>query len=284
MKKKPIIVLFLLTVFLSLSAPFLQTAHPGRKNIQITLQEKRISELSSAGLTISFISQITNLTEKDYSLVSYQYQVTIAGKEYFKQQVSLEQPIDIPAEKAVTINFPVKISYQYLNPWLVEGQKQASCQVSGEIFFWDEKKKTEKLSFSYLMDFPIFKLPELTFLPLAVKNLTLGGADFFFRFQVKNVNPYDLLIQKVALELRLGDRLIYNGDVAGDKMLEAGQSRIFTLPLILDFFEQGRELRDLLEQEAVPFSLRISFQADSAWGWLSFGVDRQGSVSKEFSR
>jgi hypothetical protein len=36
------------------------------------------------------------------------------------------------------------------------------------------------------MGFPFFEFPEVVFLPLAVKDLTLGGAEFIFRFQLKN--------------------------------------------------------------------------------------------------
>ncbi|MBC7360884.1 MAG: LEA type 2 family protein [Candidatus Aminicenantes bacterium] len=255
-----------------------------RKDLKISLQDKKISALSPSGLTLSFFSQIENSSEKKYSLVSYQYQVLVNQKEYFRQQISLDQPIDILPDKATSINFPVKINYQYLNPLLTEAQKQASCQVLGEMFFQDEKKKTERVVFYFQMDFPIFKFPEIDFLPLSVKDLTLGGADFSFRFQLKNDNPYDLLIQRIQLELNLEGRTIFKGEVPGDKTLSAGQAKNFSIPLMLDFFELGRDLRESLQEESTLFTLKAWFEADSAWGLLTFSIEKQGSVKKEFSR
>lgn len=69
------------------------------------------------------------------------------------------------------------------------------------------KNKMEKVPFTFSMDFPIFEFPEITFLPLAVKDLTLGGAEFTFSFQLKNPNPYDLLIKDLQVKLHLGDRV-----------------------------------------------------------------------------
>ncbi|MGB9893807.1 MAG: hypothetical protein ACPLRA_05290 [Candidatus Saccharicenans sp.] len=283
MKKNSVVVLAVLSTYLFILIS-VQAGLAGRKNLEIIFQEKKISELNPNGLTISFLSQVTNLSERNFALISYQYQVLVSGREYLRQQLSLDQPLEIPAEKSVTINFPVKINYQYLSPGLNEGQKQANCLVSGEFYFQDEKKKVEKIPFSFLMDFPIFKMPEIIFLPLSVKTLSLGGADFSFLFQVKNINPYDLLIQKLSLELKMENRLIYSGQIPGDKTLAPGQTKTFSLPLVLDFFEQGRELRDSLEKETIFFALKAWFLADSAWGELNFSVEKQDLIRKEFLR
>ncbi|HAR36499.1 MAG TPA: hypothetical protein DCR87_06315 [Acidobacteria bacterium] len=255
-----------------------------RKNIELSLKETRIGELSASGLTLSFYLLLENNSSRNYGLVSYQYQVLINDREYFRQPVSLDQPIGLPAGRQALVNFPVRINYQYLEPYLTGSGRQASCRMSGEIIFQDEKKKTERVPFNFQADFPIFKLPEIKFLPLLVRDLTLGGADFDFRFSLGNQNDYDLLIQKINLELWLENRVIHRGQLTGDQALSAGQSRSYSLPLMLDFFEQGRELREALEKAQVTFTLKLNVEADSAWGWLLFPLETTASVSKEFRR
>jgi LEA14-like dessication related protein len=255
-----------------------------KKDLQVNLLERKVSELTPSGLTLSFVYGIDNASNKKYFLFSYEYQVLINQKEYLRQQVSLDEPIEILPDKTTSVHFPVKINYQYLNPLLTEGQKQSVCQVSGEMYFQDEKKKIEKISFNFLMDFPLFKFPEIDFLPLEVKDLTLGGAEFFFRFNLKNRNSYDLLIQKIQVDLNLEDRSIFTGQIPGDKSLHSGQVRTFSIPLVLDFFELGRNYRECLQQETTLFILKATFEVDSAWGWLNFSIEKKERVKKDFSR
>lgn len=255
-----------------------------RKNIELSLDRVRLGELSGSGLTLSFQVRMENNSSRNYALVSYQYQVLINEKEYFRQPVSLDQPINLPAGSQALVNFPVKINYQYVEPYLAGTRQQATCRVVGELFFQDERKRTEKVALNFRADFPIFKLPEVKFLPLLVRDLTLGGADFDFRFAISNPNAYDLLIQTIDLELSLASRIIYSGRLAGDKTLAAGESKTYSLPLMLDFFEQGRELRDGLEKDRPSFTLKLRIEADSAWGWLAFPLETSSTTGKEFSR
>lgn len=266
-------------VFLSLASPA-----AAARNLVISLQDKKITSLSPEGLTLSFYTSIRNNSDKNYSLVSYSYRVMINGQNFFEQQLSLEKEINIQARQATSLHFPVKISYQYLPAALTEGQKQATCLVSGEMFLRNEKNKMEKVPFTFSMEFPLFEFPEVAFLPLAVKDLTLGGAEFTFRFQLKNSNPYDLLVQNIRLQLFLGWRAIYQGVIAGDQALEPGGAKSFEIPLMLDFFEMGRDLRDNLEKDSVPFDLKADLTADSAWGPLPFSLEKSAAVKKEQAR
>ncbi|MCX8159379.1 MAG: LEA type 2 family protein [Candidatus Saccharicenans sp.] len=282
--KKPLSILLTVIATVSLVAVDSVCGYPARKNIELGLREVKIGDLSSSGLTISFHVWMQNNSSRNYALVSYQYQVLINEKEYFRQPVSLERSIDLPAGSQAVINFPVRISYQYLKPYLTEARQQATCRLSGDLVFQDEKKKTEKVSLNLRADFPIFKLPQIRFLSLLVRDLTLGGADFDFRFVLGNPNPYDLLIQNINLELLLEGRSVYSGQLAGDKTLAAGESKTYSLPLMLDFFEQGRELREGLEKDQPSFTLKLRIEADSAWGWLDFPLEATAAIGKEFRR
>ncbi|MDI6844852.1 MAG: LEA type 2 family protein [Candidatus Saccharicenans sp.] len=255
-----------------------------RKNIEFSLKETRISGIEKSGLTLSFLVELTNNSSRHYGLVSYDYTVLINDKEYFRHSVSLDIQIELPAGQKTVISFPVRINYNYLEPFITANSRQASCRLAGEMVFQDERKKSERLSFALKSEFPIFRLPEIKFLPLLVRGLTIGGADFDFRFSLNNPNPYDLLIQKIFCELSLAGRLVYQGFLPGDKALAAGESKAFTLPLMLDFFEQGRELRDEMEKDRPAFSLKLKVEADSAWGWLVFNLELSHPVDKEFRR
>ncbi|HEK86478.1 MAG: hypothetical protein ACPLZD_03495 [Candidatus Saccharicenans sp.] len=276
--------------FLSLVGLFLITsiqlmgisALNSREDLKINLVEKKISALTPSGEILSFYLKIENHGTKNFFLVSYRYQVLINQKEYLRKEIVLDNPLAAYADQPLLINFPVKIDYQYVSPYLSGSKKQASCLVIGEMNFQDERKKTEEIPFNWQMDFPIFNFPTLKFLPLLVKDLTLGGAEFDFRFELKNENSYDLLIKKIQAELQLEGKTIYRGELPGDKTLSAGEGKRFSLPLMLDFFEQGRAFRDSLEKETSDFILKLQIEADSAWGELSFSLEKREQVKKEY--
>ncbi|MBC7363885.1 MAG: hypothetical protein H5U07_04995 [Candidatus Aminicenantes bacterium] len=262
-----------------------QTGIAAGKELTITLLESKIQDLTAEGLTLSFLVRIENKSETPYLISSYQYRVLVNEKEYFTQLIALEnEKLEIKPGEPVLVNFPVRLSYQYLKPFLTENQKQANCQVSGQMYFVGEKKKVEKIPFVWEMSFPIFKLPGLKFWPLQVKALTLGGAEFDFVFSMVNDNAYEVLVQDVNLELILANKTIFNGKIEGDKTLAAGQEKTFKLSLLLDFFEQGRELRDELEKEKPEFKLKALVRADSAWGPFSFMLEKTDRVEKQLNR
>lgn len=284
-KERLILILVSLIFFRSIFFFSIKTAEAAAgKDLLLKLQDKKISELTPSGLLLSFLSQIENSSAKRYLLVSYRYQVLINQKEYLSQFFTLDQPVEIGPAGITSINFPVKINYKYLDPMLLATQKQASCQVKGEMFFQDEKKKNEKLDFNFQIDFPLFHFPEIEFLSLAVRDLTLGGADLSFRFRLKNINQYDLLVQRINLDLRVDGRNIFKGDLPGDKTLLAGEAKVFSIPLLLDFFELGPELKESLSKEQISFNLKVWLEIDSVWGLLAFSLEKQDSVRKEFIR
>ena len=271
-------------VFILVSS-LVQVALTAEKELELNLQEKKIKEITADSLILSFLARVDNRSDKPCFISSYQYRVLINQKEYFTQNITLDkEKLEIRPGEPVLINFPVRLSYQYLNPFLTENQKQATCQVSGQMFFVGDKKKGEKIPFEWSMSFPIFKMPQLKFWPLPIKDLTLGGADFKFVFSLVNENAYEVLIQDINLELSLAGKVIFKGKLGGDKTLGAGEEKAFPLSLMLDFFEQGRELRDELEKEKPEFKLKAQMTADSAWGVLDFVLEKTDRVEKQFSR
>ena len=54
------------------------------RNLVISLQEKKITELSPEGLTLSFYPAIKNNSDRNYVLISYFYRVMINGQNFFE--------------------------------------------------------------------------------------------------------------------------------------------------------------------------------------------------------
>jgi hypothetical protein len=252
---------------------------PPRGDITLALKEKVIRDLSSAGLTLSFQISVSNRASEDLALVRYRYRVVVNLKEFLNMTVSLDRPLTVPAGKELLIALPVRISYGLLVEAMGPVGDKAACDVSGEMFFADSRRREEKVGFAYPGEFPIFKEPEIGLLPLRVNDLTVGGADVVFQSRFRNLNNYELVVSRISFRLLFGEKEVLSGEIPGDKSLPAGGEKTFALPFIVDFFESGRDLRDLFQKPEIPGRFSGEIEIQSAWGKLVIPFDRSQGLA-----
>lgn len=238
------------------------------KNIKVTLFEKRVQDLSFSGLNVVFYVNITNTSSKPAYLFRYDYRFEVNEREYLSLHTDLEKSVKIDPQKNTIISIPVKITYEHLFQAIkgLEEEDKAVCYLAGGLTFIDRKRRVERIPFAFSADFPILKEPEIEFLTLEVKDLTIGGADLVFKVLFKNNNDFELLVDKLNYRIKLGEILISEGVVTGDKNVEGKGRKAFSFPLLFNFFEVGREVYDILRQ---PSSVcHFSGEADvmTAWG------------------
>jgi LEA14-like dessication related protein len=252
-----------------------------RGEITLSLKDKVIWDLSSAGLTLAFRIAVNNRAASDRELVRYRYRAVINQREFLNMTVSLDAALSIPAGRETLIALPVKISYRLLYEAVGPVEVSGRCDVVGEMVFADERKREDKVGFAFPGEFPIFKDPEIDFLPLKINDLTLGGADAVLKARFRNPNPYELVISRISYRLLVGTKEVLSGSVAGDKSLTREGEKVFSFPFILDFFETGPETREFFQRSAVPCRLAGEIEITSAWGPLLIPFDRSQAVPAE---
>jgi hypothetical protein len=254
-----------------------------REDISLSLREKVIRDLSSSGLTLAFHIVVTNRATSGRELVRYRYRVTINQREFLNISVSLDEPLSVPGGRDTLIALPVKISYPLLFEAVGLVEEKALCDIVGDMVFADDRKREEKIGFAFPGEFPIFKDPEVDFLPLKVNDLTVGGADVVFQPRFKNFNSYELIVTRISYSLSFGEKDVLSGLIPGDKSLPRSGDRAFSLPFIIDFFEAGKDVRDLFQKPVLPCRLVGEIEIASAWGRLLIHFDKSQTVPVEKS-
>jgi len=249
-----------------------------KKDLAISLKEKRIRDLSSHGLTLAFHVGIRNSSAAACFLARYNYRVTINQKEYLRLPVVLDEPIRIGAGEEVLIALPLKVTYALLFEVIGPVGVKAVCDMVGDLVFADEKKKEEKIAFAFSGEFPIFKDPVVEFLPLRINDLTVGGGDVVFDVKFGNPNNYDLIVDTITYDLRFGETAVLKGEVPGDKSVPARGDKTLSLPFLMDFFEVGKEVYDLLQKPPVPCRFSGEIVVNSVWGRLVIAFDEAGPM------
>lgn len=249
-----------------------------KKDIAISLKEKRIRDLSSHGLTLAFHVSIRNSATLPCFLARYNYRVTINQKEYLRLPVVLDDPIRVGAGEEVLIALPLKVTYALLFEAIGPVEEKAVCDMVGDLVFSDEKKREEKIAFAFSGEFPIFKDPVVGFLPLRVNDLTVGGGDVVFDVKFGNPNNYDLIVDTITYNLWFGETAVLKGEVPGDKNVPARGDKTLSLSFLMDFFEVGKEVYDLLQKPPVPCRFSGEIAVNSVWGRLVIAFDKAGPM------
>jgi LEA14-like dessication related protein len=272
-------VLFSLLILLAAS----EAAGAAKKNISISLSKKEIQDMGSSGLTLAFYLKVANSSSTPFDLTRYDYRVVVQETDYFSLRTILEQPIRVEKNGVTLISLPVKITYALLFDAVtgIEESQKIGCYVTGLMIFTDGRGREEKTPFAFQGEFPIFKDLEIDIHPLEVKTLTVGGTDFTFAFSCANRNAFDVVLGDLSYRIALGGRDISEGVIRGENKVEAQGEKAFFLPLILDFFETGKELFAVFDQPAAACRFSGEAPAVSVWGTFKLAFSKNEQVKIE---
>ena len=272
MKKKAIFLVVLLMASVHFSLPASLT-----KDLKITVGEKRIRDFSLDGLTLAFYVNIANASSKDYFLSGYEYRFIVNQTDYLQLQTGLEEGIRIEARGETLVAFPVKITYKNLFRTIPEMKNElhATCNLIGWARFSDGRRERGKLALAFTGDFPIFWKPELQLVRLQVNTLTIGGADIEFAVKFQNKNRFELMVDRMSYTLTLAGYEIEKGTIAGDKNIDKQGEKLFSLPLLLDFFDVGKEVYNVLDKSSTQSRFSGVVEVQTVWGRLTIPFDEQ---------
>lgn len=272
MKKKVIFLIVLLMASVHFSLPASLT-----KDLKITVGEKRIRDFSLDGLTFVFHVNIANSSSKDYFLSGYEYRFIVNQTDYLQLQTELEEGIRIEARGETLVAFPVKITYENLFRTIPEMKNElhVMCNLVGWARFSDVRRERGKLALAFTGDFPIFWKPELQLVRLQVNTLTIGGADIEFAVKFQNKNRFDLMVDRISYTLTLAGYEIEKGTIAGDKNIDKQGEKLFSLPLLLDFFDVGKEVYNVLNKSSTQSRFFGVVEVQTVWGRLTIPFDKQ---------
>jgi hypothetical protein len=250
-----------------------------KKDVVLGLKERRIRDLSSKGLVLAFHVSVRNVSASPVFLSRYNTRVTVNQKEFLRMPVGLDEPIRVGAGEEVVIALPLKVTYELLVQAVGPVGEKAVCDIVGDFVFRDEKGKEEKIPFAYSGEFPVFQDPGVEFLPLKVNDLTVGGGDVAFDVRLTNPNGWDLVIDTIRYNLKFGGVSVLAGEIPGDKSVAARGEKEFTLPFLLDFFEVGKGVYDMLQSPPVACEFSGLVIIRSVWGPLTIRFDRSGPLA-----
>lgn len=271
---------WLLAVLLISSAQFIYPLSLDN-DLKIELRERRIRDLTLEGLTLVFYVNISNSSSKAYYLTSYEYRFLVKHQDYIQLQTRLDEGLKIESRNETLLAFPVKITYEHLFRVIpdMKDEEHPVCNLVGWAWFSDERRERGKLPLAFTGEFPIFRKPEIELVTVHVNTLTIGGADIDFEVKFMNRNSFELLVDRISYNIVLGGHSLDQGLISGDKNIEKQGEKIFALPFLLNFFDVGKGVYNVLNQSSIQCTFSGEVQIQTIWGRLTIPYEKSGAVS-----
>lgn len=276
-------ILFLLLCILPVGALSLSL----KDDITILLRERQVQDLDHTGLNLVFYVKIKNSSSKAYYLSGYSYRFVVDQTEYLRLQTSLDSRLRLNPSEETLIALPVKVTYEHLFRTVpgIQAKGKALCYIMGELAFADEKKERGRLPFSFSGEFPIYSDPQVDLVALNINMLTIGGSDLNLEIKLMNMNEFELLVQRVSYRIKVGNFSIGSGSIGGDKSIPTHGEKTFQLPMLLNFFEVGKDVYAFLQQDTAPCEFSGMIEIHTVWGRLEipFDVSKDTIINKPSS-
>jgi hypothetical protein len=245
-------------------------AAAGQKpEIEVVLREKRADAPTLQGVTLVFVLDIRKSGPAAESLARYDYRLVVGQTEYIKLETALDSPIVVPARGEAAIALPVKFTYEYLYAAVAEasGLDRPACNLVGGMVFQDERKREKRIPIAFSGDFPIFKGFEAGTTGFEARDLTMGGADLTYKGVLRNPNGFELRPRKLSYRIFVADKAIAEGTLTNLPPIPERGEIGFSVPLLLDFWEIGKEVFQALDNP--PASVRLEGELEAEWDWGS---------------
>lgn len=258
-------------------------ASPQKVDLKATLMEKQVQDLNEQGLSLVFYINFDNGSDKTYFISGYEYRFVVEEQEYLNINQSLEEGIRIDPAQPTNIALPVKITYDYIFKIIpaMADRSSLSCYITGNFIISDGRRDRGRLPFAFSGEFPVFRALEVEILPLKINALTIGGSDLTFSARFSNPNGFEFAVNRLSYDIKIGGRKVSDGTISGNKNISAAGSRIFEMPLLLSFFEVGKEMYALLQQDEVNCSISGELEIETASEILTIPFDASQRVSIE---
>jgi len=77
----------------------------------------------------------------------------------------------------------------------------------------------------------------------------------------------------------LAGKSVGEGIISGDKNIESGEIKVFSIPFLLSFFEVGKEVYTQLLQPSAPCRFFGDIEVRTAWGYIKIPFDKSDKVT-----
>jgi len=246
---KIILILFaclFVSAFLSACSIFQSVISEKIKEPKVDFVGAKLSGLSFDAVDLLFDLKIENPNRVGVKLAGFDYDLLLDGGSFVKG--NQDKGIEIPSAGEETIQLPVSLRfadiYQVFENLREQGASnyQIKCGFSFDV----PVLGAVRVPVSKSGEFPLIKIPKLSFGSLKLEKMALTGADLKLSLKLNNPNIFSMILDGLNFQFKLNDQSLASGITSkGAQIKEKGESLI-EIPISLDFLTVGTSIYQIL--------------------------------------
>ncbi|MDQ1327066.1 MAG: hypothetical protein QG641_346 [Candidatus Poribacteria bacterium] len=240
------IICLFVSAFLSSCSMFQTVVSENIKKPKVDFIGAKLSGLSFDAVDLLFDLKIENPNRIGVKLAGFDYDLLLDGSSFVKG--NQDKGIDIPSAGEETIQLPVSLRFSdiYRTFENLKDQGASNYQIKCGFSFNVPVLGAVRIPVSKSGEFPLIKLPKLSFNALKLERLTLNGAEMKLGIKMSNPNVFSMLLDKMQYDFKLNDLSIVSGNAdKGMQIKEKGDS-IIEIPITVDFLKAGMTVYQII--------------------------------------
>ena len=225
------------------------------KEPTLRFKSMQVQSLDFQKVTLDFAFELDNPNNVGFTLDSLDYRLALDGKKLFEG--NQDKGIKVAANGKHPVNLPFTIRFADFTQALsaLFSSKQELPYALGVGFGLSTPIGPVRLPADVDGTVPLPKLPQIQMGHVALRNLSLTGAEIHFDVRVKNPGKFPVKLQGLGYGVELAGVSVSDGRVAVPE-IAAAQTVPLSIPVRLSFLNLGAAVVQAVRSKKLPYRFR----------------------------
>lgn len=227
----------------------------------VTFSDMSIQNIDFDGVTLLFNFDVDNPNRFNINAEQYSYEFFINERSFLTGL--REEPVRVDKESSTTVQVPVSLNFSEVIETFgsVLRQDSISYQLSTEVEFDLPVAGKRKVPVATSGEFPIPRMPQVSFGGVDVKELSLTGAEVEISFSVSNPNSFGIAVSNAAYQLIVNGREWMDTTLDQNIRIEGDKYREIRIPIRLGTSQLGPALLEMMSGNTT-FNYEVKGEAE----------------------
>ena len=221
----------------------------GIKEPEADFVNARLSGLSFDAVDFLFDLKIKNPNKIGIKLAKLDYEFFVNESSFLKG--IQDKGIEIVSMGEQTVQFPISLRFSdlYQTFQTLKSQGLSNYRMNFGLSFDLPVLGALRIPLSKSGDFPLVKLPKISFSDIRIERLSLSGADLRVGLNIDNPNIFSVLLGQMNYQLNINGLKLISGKTDKKAQIKENGKGVIDIPFSLDFMQIGRSFYQILSSK-----------------------------------
>jgi LEA14-like dessication related protein len=234
------------------------------KSPTVAIADVSLGELNFEQATLNIALEVDNPNPLGASVLGYEYSLKSDGKTLFSGEESRRQALE--AKGTSSISLPISLKYADLGGILgsISGRDSISYEFQSN-FRVGVAGLSSVIPVTDKGEIPLLRPPNLRFIGVTKKKLSLKGAELVAQVELENPNSIDFGLGDFQYDFSVNDLQWAKGSLNSPASLKSGSKALLSFPVSLNFLSAGSALYQIIQgRDHATFELNAGIQLEGS--------------------